>query len=140
MGAAGDDPVKQGQLLREALTEHVRLAKKTGQFRRQAKWGLIDAGETLKQYLPEGCAFDYAENVLRSAGFALAPRPTPDSPGILSGSEFAFDVNAVLGGYGRERFEGVECIVALRPAAPYDYSTVHRVLSDCSFSLLSFKT
>lgn len=119
--------------MREALVERVRLAKRIGQIRRQGKWSIIEVGETIKQYLPEGCTFDYAEGVLRSAGFILEPRPTPKTPTRFVGSEYEFDVNAFLGGCGRAQFEGVECIVALRPGAPYDYILVNRVLVNCTF-------
>lgn len=81
--------------------------------------------------MPEGCTFDYAENVLRSAGFILAPRPTPELPSRFAG-DYESDVNAFLG-YGKQRFEGVQCVVALRPAVSYDYGLVNRVLTTCGF-------
>lgn len=55
----------------------------------------------------------------------LDTRSTPDSPG-RGGPEYKFDVNAFLG-YPPDRFEGVQCVVALRPAGPYDYGLVHRI-------------
>jgi hypothetical protein len=123
--------------LRKALTEHVQLAKKTGRFRRHAKDGFIEANDLVKQYVREGSTFDYAERVLRSAGFALEPRRSPDTPTIFVGSEYECDVNGWLGGHHGGRWEGgAQCIVALRPAQPYDYGVVDRVLTDCSFSLL----
>jgi hypothetical protein len=131
MCPATNDYVEQGLLLRKALIEHVRLAKETGQFQRSGLHNFIEVGEIFKQYVPEGCTFDYAENVLRSAGFTFDHRPTPDSPNSLGG-EYAFDVNAFLG-YGGESFEGVQCVVALRPAGPYDYGPVHRVITTCGY-------
>jgi hypothetical protein len=134
MGSVEDDPVKQGQLLRNALAEHVRLAKKMRQFQRSGAHFFIDVGEIVKRYLPEGCTFDYAETVLSSAGFKLDPRPSPEAPGRYAGSEWESDVNAFLGyGYTREKFEGVDCVVTLRPAKSYEYSRVHRVLTTCGF-------
>jgi hypothetical protein len=133
MCAVADDPVRQGELLRKALTEHVRSAIKAGATRRRGKHRFIEVDELIKQYVPEGSTFDYAENVSPCAGFTLDLRPTPDSPGRFAGSEYAFDVNACLG-YGRSVSRGdVECVVALRPAEPHDYSLVHRVLTTCGF-------
>ena len=132
MGAAADDPVRQGQLLRTALDDHVRLAIKTGAVRRHLKHRMIEIDDLIKQHLPEGSTFAYAENVLRSAGFDIGPRPAADVLHRFAGSEYEFDVEAYLG-CGRKRFEGGQCIVALRPKRPYDYSQVHRILTSCGF-------
>jgi hypothetical protein len=85
---AAADPVRQGERLRKALRDHIRSAIVTGPIPRFGKHHFIEVGEIIKQYLPEGTTFDYAERVLRSAGFVLDARPTPDSPGwtVLSTS------------------------------------------------------
>jgi hypothetical protein len=129
-----NDSVSQGELLRKALTDHVRSARKSGEYQRagREKHRFIAVNDIIKKYVPEGSTFDYAENVLRSAGFSFASRPTPSSPGLV-GSEYEFDVNAVL---GPERLDGVKCVVALRPVSPYDYGIVHRVLTTCGFILI----
>jgi hypothetical protein len=130
MGAAADDLVRQGQLLRKALDDHVRSAIKTGAVRRNLKRREIEIDDLIKRYLPEGGTFDDAENVLRSAGFDIEPRPAADVPHRFAGSECEFDVEAYLG-FGGKRFVGGQCIVALRPKSPYDYSQVHRILTYC---------
>ncbi len=132
MSAVAKDPVSQGKLLRQDLADRVRFAMRTGDVHRRLKQRTIDVNEVIKKYVPDRSTFDYAENVLQSAGFILEARPTPESPGRFVGSEYEFDVNAFLG-YGKERFEGVHCVVALRPAGPYDYGIVHRVLVDCGY-------
>jgi hypothetical protein len=119
--------------LRKALTEHVRSAMKEGRMERHGKRRDIDVDQVIKQYLLEGSTFDYVEKVLQSAGFDFDPRPSPESPSRFVGGAEEFDVNAYLG-FGRELFEGgVQCVVALRPAAPYDYGLVHQILTDCGF-------
>jgi methyltransferase (TIGR00027 family) len=136
IGAIAGNPVEQGQLLRVALAEHSRFALKANQVVNRGKDWSIDVDEIVKQFVPEGCTFDYAESVLRNAGFTFEPRPTPETPNRIGG-EYEFDVNAFLGYvYTRERFEGLPCIVALRPAGPYDYSVVHRVLTTCGATVL----
>ena len=133
MNAVAKDPVTQGQLLRQDLTDRVRLAMRTGEVHRRLKERMIDVNENIKKYVPDGSTFDYAEKVLQSAGFELEARPTPESPGRFVSSEFEFDVNAGLG-FGQEQFEGgVRCAVTLRPAGPYDYGSVHRVLVYCGY-------
>jgi len=118
--------------LRKALSEEIRAAIETGRVERHLKNHSIDIVGVVKAYLPEGISFDHAEDILRSAGFDIEARPTADSPGRFAGGEFAFDVNAWLGSPAN-RFEGPPCIVALRPARPYDYSQVYRVFAQCSW-------
>ncbi len=120
----------KGSFCEKLLAEHIRFAKKTGQVESWLKERFIEVGEIVKQYVPEGCSFDYAEEVLQSAGFTLERRPTPGSPSRFGG-EYASDVNAYLGYGPKPFFEGVQCVVALRPAEPYEYGLVHRVLTTC---------
>ena len=124
------DPVKQGELLRQALVDHLRSALSSGRFLRDGKRYRIDIDEPIKQHIPEGSSFDRAESVLRHAGFTLDPRPSPGVPSRSPGSEEEFDVQASLG-YGREG--GIPCMVSLRPRTPYDYGDVFRVLASCTF-------
>jgi hypothetical protein len=124
-----NDPINQGKLLREALAERVRGAIRLGEITNRGKHHYIAVDDLIIQYLPEGSTFDYAEEVLRSAGFAVDFRPKSDAPpGILAGSEYEFDVNALS---NQKELEGAVCVVALRPARPYDYGVVHLVLTTC---------
>jgi hypothetical protein len=81
MCVVGGDPVGQGGRLRKVLRDHIRSAIETGPIHRFGKHHFIEVDDSIKQYLPEGTTFDYAESVLRSARFVLDARPTPDSPG-----------------------------------------------------------
>jgi hypothetical protein len=132
MATAARDPERQGQLLRKALDDHVRSAITTGAVRRHLKHRYIDIDDLIKQYVPEQSTFDYAENVLRSAGFDVGHRPAADVPHRFAGTEHEFDVEAYLG-FGREHFVGGRCVIVLRPKNPYDYSQVHRIFAMCDF-------
>ncbi|MGY3489696.1 hypothetical protein ACVW1C_007579 [Bradyrhizobium sp. USDA 4011] len=133
MTAAETDPARQGELLRRALADHVRSAQSSERIRWGGLRGFIDIDELIGQYIPEGSSFDTAEGVLRSAGFTLDPRPSPDVAPRFPGSEEEFDVQVGLG-YGRDHFEGgAQCAVSLRPKRPYDYSVVFRVVTNCMF-------
>ena len=49
------------------------LQERRAPTRRQGARRCIEIDELIKQHLPQGSTFDYAENVLRSAGFTLPP-------------------------------------------------------------------
>lgn len=131
MCADVDDVAKLGGLLRKALADHIRSEINNGRVMRSGKRINFDVEEVIRRHLPDGITFERAEAVLQSAGFAFDPRPAPGSPRRF-GTQEDFDVIAFLG-FGRERFEGGRCIVALRPEVPYDYSQVHRILTTCGY-------
>ncbi|WP_298253226.1 hypothetical protein [Bradyrhizobium sp.] len=123
------DTESQGKLLRAALVEHVRTSISSGKTQRvgTGKHIRVNVDDVINQFSLEGSTFDYAEKVLRAAEFVVDPRPTPEAPGFVGG-EYAFDVNAMA---KLDGVNGVKCVIALRPAAPYDYGRVSRVLTDC---------
>ncbi len=68
MSTVADDPVKQGQLLRDALTKHIRWAKKK-------RGRIVDFDEgtwaVALEALRPGVSFDYSlvQGVLTTCGF-----------------------------------------------------------------------
>jgi hypothetical protein len=126
------DPEGQGKLLRAALVEHVRTSISSGATEKKGKHVRVNVDDVINRFSLEGSTFDYAENVLRAAKFNVDARPTLEAPGPFPLGEFAFDVNALT---ILDEANGVQCVIALRPEGPYEYSRVDRVLNTCGFLL-----
>src|SRR5208337_1265735 len=82
MGAAEDDQAKRGQLLRKALAEHIRFAKKTDQVRRWQKQRWIEVDEVVISNGRNAClgkyilekrlyAFGLAGDICQALAFSL---------------------------------------------------------------------
>jgi hypothetical protein len=120
------DPLNQGKLLRASLADRIEFAKYKNDVKRRLKHRTIVVNEVVKRHLPnEGVvSFDYAEDVLRSAGFCVGRRPTSDEP-----CQFG-DPSDVI---AEANFEGIRCIVVLRPAKTFEFDLVDQVLTYCGF-------
>jgi hypothetical protein len=79
-----------------------------------------DISEQVRKYIPPGCSFDDAEEILRSAGFTVYPRPLRDT---MSNAPDRYGVSAFLkldGSFGIK----IQAIVSLKPKRPGDYGEV----------------
>lgn len=95
---------------------------------------IIDAGtlkpknditEIVLRYIPIGTSFDDAEQVLRSAGFKVGPRPGTSAPGTFP---WRYDVTASIDPYSRKAFPSkVYVDVRLSPRTPNDYDKVIKI-------------
>ena len=73
-----------------------------------------------KKLSGRGCSFDDAEEILRSAGFTVYPRPLRDT---MSNAPDRYGVSAFLkldGSFGIK----IQAIVSLKPKRPGDYGEV----------------
>lgn len=83
-----------------------------------------DITEIAEKFIPRGTSFDSAEEILRSAGFTVYPRPGVDSAGNRPDRH---DVSAFIKSLDQGFFSVVEVIVSLSPKAPGDYGEVNKI-------------
>jgi hypothetical protein len=91
-----------------------------------------DISDPVRKHIPPGTSFDDAEEILRSAGFDVSPRPPSDT---TSYRRDRYTVGADLkleGSFGIK----VQAIVSLTPKAPDDYSEVSMVSAGIFLSSL----
>lgn len=82
-----------------------------------------DISDQVRKYIPPGSSFDDAEEILRSAGFTVYPRPLSDT---MSNAPDRYNVSAFLKLDGSFGFK-IQAIVSLRPKGPGDYGEVSGV-------------
>jgi hypothetical protein len=91
-----------------------------------------DISDRVRKYIPPGSSFDDAEEILRSAGFDVSPRPPSDT---TSNRPDRYSVGADLKLQGSFAIK-IQAIVSLTPKGPGDYSEVSMVSAGIFLSSL----
>jgi hypothetical protein len=109
---------KAGRLLREEIMSVFESLIRSNRLR-----GSNDISSLVAGYIPVGISFDSAEQVLKSAGFTVYPRPPANT---TENRPDRYNVAAFLqldhGGSAK-----IEAIVSLSPKGPGDYGEVAAV-------------
>ncbi len=118
----------RGKQLRTAIDQAYKRMSDAQTIR--GRW--VNITSVVVPYIPAGMSFDDAEQVLRSAGFEVKPRPGPK--GLKDHTDpYKYNVEALIKNYTNPYLNwlsspfGVSIAVDLTPKAPRDYTKVLRV-------------
>ncbi len=92
-----------------------------------------DISEIVRNYIPSGSSFDDAENILRSAGFVVEPRPDLT---VINDRPDRYDVSAVIDSLDRGIAHNVQVIVSLSPKVPGEYGRIYQVSASIFYTSL----
>jgi len=114
-----DDTVRLGNELRANLEREYARLTDTKTLNMGVKGN--DVADIIEKYISIGTTFAEAENLLRSAGFTVDPRPSKNPPGNRPDR---FAVSGRINSLFDVLFIKVEIIVVMTPPAPGDFSAI----------------
>jgi hypothetical protein len=122
-----EDMQRRGKELRAAIDQHYHKLSQIGKLTYD---NTID--DLVLKDIPIGMSFDNAEQILRTAGFKVEPRPPVNPPGTRSDR---YDVVASIVPYLDAFPSRTSIYVSLSPESPGDYKTISRLSASITISM-----
>lgn len=120
---------QRGKQLRLVIDQTYKKLSDTKELR----VGANDITVVVVKYIPVGTSFNDAEQILRSAGFTVTPRP---SGSVIGNRPDRYDVVGEIVPFVQKFLSRISIYISLSPKTPRDYGKVNKISASIVLSTL----